>query len=201
MPIWNSERSCSVANLSSLLILACIITLGYTSCETLNRIQLRRWYDEEHAAWPVQGFQPNMPFIPRLVAFLAEDRGMGDCVDLPLVVEGISLGEYLMFSNEIWPKLWNKSKKQPPVGDPHNLERGSLGGVRHEAEGRVTDAAWTTELEIVWIPHRWLGLAFIPRFGSNFIRKHEVFLKGNSFNYQWEIHTISHIPNSSQKRH
>ncbi len=52
--------------------------------------------------------------IPRLVAFLAGDRGMGDCVELPLVVE-ISLGEYLMFSNEIWPKSWDKSKNQPPV--------------------------------------------------------------------------------------
>ena len=40
-------------------------------------------------------------FIPRLVAFLVGDRCMGDCVDLPLVVEGISLGKYLMFSNEI----------------------------------------------------------------------------------------------------
>ncbi len=44
------------------------------------------------------------------MAFLAGDRVMGDCVDLSLVVEGISLGEYLMFSNEISPKLWDKSK-------------------------------------------------------------------------------------------
>ncbi len=72
------------------------------------------------------------------MSFLAGDRGMGDCVYLPLVVEGISLGEYLMFLNEIWPKLWDKSKNQPPVGDLNNLQLGGPGGVRHEAEGIVS---------------------------------------------------------------
>ena len=48
------------------------------------------------------------------------------------------------------------SKNQPPVGDPHNLWRGGPGGVRHETEGWVMDATWTTKLEIVWIAHRWL---------------------------------------------
>ena len=48
---------------------------------------------------------PNIGFIPRLVAFLAGDKGVRDY-----------------------------TKNQPPVGDPHNLQRGGLGGVRHKAE-------------------------------------------------------------------
>ena len=40
-------------------------------------------------------------------------------------------------------------RNQPPVGDPNNLQWGGPGRVRHEAEGQVTDATRTTELEIV----------------------------------------------------
>ena len=60
------------------------------------------------------------------------------------------------------------------MGDPHNLQLVGLGRVPHE------NIARTTELEIVWIIHRWLVLAFIPCSGSNLAQNHEVFPGGIS---------------------
>ncbi len=50
--------------------------------------------------------------------------------------------KHLVISNEIWPKSWDKSRNQPPVGDSHNLQLGGLGGA---------------------LPHRWLVLTIICR--------------------------------------
>ena len=64
----------------------------------------------------------------------------------------------------VWEPIkesWEKNKNQPPMGDPHKLQRGGPCVIRHEAAGLVTDHAPTTSLELVWISHGRLVLIII----------------------------------------
>ena len=71
-------------------------------------------------------FCPNdYPIIPWLEPLLPGDRGMGDCVDLPEVVCGKN------FSVNI---IVEYKQESTPMCDPHNLQRGGSGCIRHEAK-------------------------------------------------------------------